>query len=146
MPTDLQRADTRSISIQAPPGAVLDVVGEPRNLPRWAPEFARGIRADADGWLVDTGAGELRIEVRVSRALGTVDLLRPTAPGAAETGAFARVIANGAGSEFLFTLFFPPESDDAVVESQRAVVDEELRTVRALAETRVAAGGYTRSG
>jgi hypothetical protein len=146
MPTDLLRTDTRSISIGAPPAAVLDVVAEPRNLPRWAPEFARAVRADGDDWLVDSGAGELRIHVRVSRELGTVDLLRPGAPGGGEVGAFARVIANGPGSEFLFTLLFPPGSSDADIERQRVIVDEELRNVRALAETRVPADGYTRDG
>jgi hypothetical protein len=131
--TPLLRADTRTISIAAPPATVLDVVADPTNLPRWAPAFARAVRPDGDDWIVDTGEGELRIQVRVSRELGTVDLLRPGQP---ETGAFTRTVRNGDGSEFAFTLFFPPGTPDEAVARQAEVVEEELRTVRVLAELR----------
>ena len=95
-------AETRSISIAAPPATVLDYVGDPRHLPEWAPAFARGVRADGDQWLVDSGEGQLRILVRVSPEHGTVDLLSADDP---TRGAFTRVVHNSGGSEYLFTLF-----------------------------------------
>ena len=127
-----RRAETRSISIAAPPSAVLDVVGDPLRLPEWAPRFARAVRADGDRWLVDNGTGdEFPIIVRVSREFGTMDLLAPTDP---PSGAFTRVIHNGRGSEYLFTLFFPDGADDAAIAGQMAAVEDELRTIRALSE------------
>lgn len=127
-----RRAETRSISIAAPPSAVLDVVGDPLRLPEWAPRFARTVRADGDRWLIDNGADdEFPIIVRVSRELGTVDLLRPTDP---PSGAFTRVIHNGHGSEYLFTLFFAEDADDAAVAAQMVTVGGELQTIRALSE------------
>src|SRR4051812_46525936 len=124
------RAETRSISIQAPPSAVLDIVDDPLRLPEWAPRFARSVRADGDRWLIDNGTDdEFPIVVRVSRELGTMDLLRPTDP---PSGAFTRVVHNGRGSEYVFTLFFPDGTDEAAVAAQMATVEVELETIRAL--------------
>src|SRR6266550_1974227 len=68
MPTILQ-SDTQAISIQAPPELVLDLIAEPRNLPRWAPDFARAVRPEGELWIVDTGEGEVRRRIRVAREL-----------------------------------------------------------------------------
>jgi hypothetical protein len=122
------RAETRSISILAPPQHVLDVVGDARTLPQWAPNFAETIRPDGEHWVVND---DLRIDLRVVRELGTVDILRVERP---PRGAYTRVMPNGDGSEYQFTLFFPETADEAAVEAQMAVVEEELRAVRALCE------------
>ncbi len=127
----LGRAETRSISIFAPPEAVLAVLADPDNLPRWAPAFARAVRIEEGQVLVDTGQGELAIDLAVSRRQGTVDIVSTVAPS---RGAFSRVIPNGEGSEYLFTLFFAPGTEDAAVRAQMAVVGEELAAVRALCE------------
>lgn len=126
-----RRAETRTVSINAPPDAVLGLVGDPCSLPRWAPGFASAVRPDGDHWLIATDQGETRITVRVSREHGTVDLLAAANP---DRGAFSRVVPNGRGSEYLFTLFFPDDTDEDVVARQMAVVEQELRAVRALCE------------
>jgi hypothetical protein len=130
------RCESRSISIAAPPQDVLAVVGDARRLPEWAPNFARAVRPDGDGWIIDTGAGDLRVDLRVVPELGTVDILRGDPP----RGAFSRVLPNGDGSEYLFTLFFPEGTDPAAVDAQMATVDTELETVRALSEARLTDG------
>jgi hypothetical protein len=122
------RAETRSISIQAAPDAVLDVVGDARTLPRWAPNFAQTVRPDDGHWVVND---ELHVDLRVDRALGTVDILSVERP---RLGAYTRVMPNGDGSEYQFTLFFPQTTEEAAVDAQMAVVEEELRAVRALWE------------
>lgn len=127
----MRRAETRTISVNAPPDAVLELVGDPCNLPRWAPAFARAVRPDGDDWLIATGEGETRITLRVSREHGTVDLLAAANP---DRGAFSRVVPNGRGSEYLFTLFFSDDTDEDAVARQMAVVEQELRAVRALCE------------
>jgi hypothetical protein len=145
-------AETRSIAIAAPPDAVLAVVGDARRLPEWAPDFARAVRPDGgtsaaheaaggEHWIVDNGEAEFPIRLRVVAELGTVDILRPGEP---PRGAFARVVPNGDGSEFLFTLAFPRDTDAAVIDAQMATVERELGTVRALSEA-AAAPGTSRS-
>jgi hypothetical protein len=122
------RSETRSISIQASPAKVLDLVGDANALPRWAPNFATSVRPENGHWLVDD---ELLIDLRVDRELGTVDILRPKLP---PTGAYSRVVPNGEGSEYLFTLFFPDGTAEEAITKQMTVVEEELRTIRALCE------------
>lgn len=122
-------AETRTISIAADPGAVFDFVADPNNLPRWAPKFALAVRPEGEDWLVDQGEAEVRITVRVSPEHGTVDLL---SAADRRRGAFSRVVPNGDGSEYLFTLFFSAGTDRAAIDAQMAVVEEELRTIRAI--------------
>ena len=122
------RSETRSISIQASPAKVLDLVGDANALPRWAPNFATSVRPENGHWLVND---ELLIDLRVDRELGTVDILRPKLP---PTGAYSRVVPNGEGSEYLFTLFFPDGTAEEAITKQMTVVEEELRTIRALCE------------
>jgi polyketide cyclase/dehydrase/lipid transport protein len=132
MPTiSLSSAHTRSISIAAPPTQVLDFLADPYNLPRWAPGFARSVKEQDGQLLVDTGEGERPILMSVSPEQGTVDLVSAAEP---RVGAFSRLLPNGDGCEYLFTLFFAPDVDETAVEAQMAVVDDELETVRALCE------------
>jgi hypothetical protein len=127
------RSETRTISVAAPPAAVLDIVGDPQTFPRWAPAFASDVRRAGDDWLVRTGANEARVTVRVSREQGTVDILRAERPA---QGAFTRVIPNGGGSEFMFTLCFPKGTDETTIARQMATVEDELKALRSLCEPR----------
>ena len=125
------RTETRTIAIAAPPEVVLGVVGDARRLPEWAPDFARAVRPEGEGWIVDNGDAEFPIRLRVAAEFGTVDILGPTDP---PRGAFARVIPSGEGSEFLFSLSFPGSTEEAAVAAQMETVEAELRTVRTLSE------------
>jgi Polyketide cyclase / dehydrase and lipid transport len=120
----MNRCETRSISIAAPPSTVLDFVGDPHTLPRWAPAFTRTVEPEGEHWRIDGGR---LIDVRVARERGTVDLLAADDP---RRGAFSRVIPNGDGSEYLFTLQFPDGTSEAAVARQMAEVESELRAVR----------------
>jgi hypothetical protein len=132
----MKRASTRSISIAVPPQVVLDLVADPTALPRWAPAFARAVRpAGGDHWVVEKGGREVRIRVRVSRELGTVDYLMADAPPGVELGTFTRVVRNGCGSEFVFTRFYADSTSEIEMAEQQAVVAVELQTVRALCES-----------
>jgi uncharacterized protein YndB with AHSA1/START domain len=132
MPTNfLLTARTRSISIAATPRAVFDLVTDPTALPRWAPGVARAVRVEGDDWILENDQGETRITVRTSRDHGTVDLM-----AAENQGVFTRVLPNGAGSEYQFTLMFPAEVPDDAVAEQLTIVEAELEAVRALCEER----------
>lgn len=69
--------------------------------------------------------------MRVSREQGTVDL---RAAANSDRGAFSRIVPNGRGSEYLFTLFFSDDTDGDVITRQMAEVEQELQAVRALCE------------
>ncbi|HEV7759272.1 MAG TPA: SRPBCC family protein [Acidimicrobiales bacterium] len=133
----LLRGVTRGVGIEAPPAAVLAVVADPVNLPRFAPGFARSVQRDSDsdgqGWIVDSARGRLQLRTAVDADRGTVDL-HLTAPDGSESTVFLRVLPNGSGAELTFTLLLPGSASDAAVAEQGGVVAEELELLRQLCE------------
>jgi len=125
--------ETRSVSIEASPEIVLDLVSDPHNLPLWAPGAVSAVRPDGDAWLVESGGTETRMFVRVSREHGTVDLLVAEDP---PQGVFTRVLPSGKGAEYQFTLLFPEGTPEQAVAQQMTIVEEELQVVRRLSEER----------
>jgi uncharacterized protein YndB with AHSA1/START domain len=117
---------TASISIEAPPRAVLEVLGDPERLPAWAPGFAKSVRKEEGEWVVDTGERAVRRHIPVDHARGTVDFL---ATPDATRGLFTRAVPNGDGTELTFTFV----GDGS--EEQRAILESELRTLKALSES-----------
>jgi uncharacterized protein YndB with AHSA1/START domain len=72
------RADTQTISINAPPEEVRTFLEAPENLPRWAVGFAKAVRPDGDEWIVETRAGAMRLRVQANLRTGVVDFhMRP---------------------------------------------------------------------
>jgi hypothetical protein len=130
MPTNSLVTHTRSVSIAAPADAVLELVGDPEQLPRWAPTFAPAIHRRGEDWIVERDGGELAIRVRVSPELGTVDFL----DAGAQVRAFSRVVGDACASGYLFTVLLPADADAQAVDAQMAVIEQELRTVRDLCE------------
>jgi hypothetical protein len=129
----VNQTETRSIAISAPRRAVVELLADGNRLPEWAPGFAPEVEAEDDHWLVGSGKGRFKIRIRTSVEAGTVDFLSAADE---RLGAFCRVIPNGEGSEFLFTLQFPQGTDSDAIEAQMQVVEGELEAVRALAEAR----------
>lgn len=102
-------------------------VADARNLPAWAPAIASSVRPDGEHWTITQDGSELAVAMVADAAAGTIDIVSPTDR---TRGAFARVLPNGGGSEFLFTLLFSAEMPAAAVDDQMATVDAELRAIR----------------
>jgi uncharacterized protein YndB with AHSA1/START domain len=125
------RAETRSVTITAPPTMVIDLLSDARRLPDWAPGFASRVEPAGEDWVIESGESRFRIRLQVSRDAATVDLVRPRDPN---RGAYMRVVPNGAASELLFALLFPAGTADELIAAQMTNVETELRTVRDLCE------------
>ena len=127
------RADTKTISIEAPPSKVFDFLKSPENLPRWAIGFAKAVRRDGDTWYVTGGQGEVAVSIDADPGTCVVDFrLRPDPQ--VEVVAASRVISRGAASEYTFTQFQTPGMPDtAFLQSMRAV-EHELTVLKAILE------------
>lgn len=129
---------TGSIFIAAPPDAVISLIGDARQLPVWAPGFARHVRPDGGQWIAEADDGtRTRIALRTAPDHGTVDILVTQAP---PRGAYLRVLGNGDGSELVLTLLAPDPGEATGMTRQQQVLDDELRAVRDLAEGRTPTG------
>ena len=118
-------ADAQAITLPASAEDAFAFLAQPENLPRWAVGFARGIRREGEGWIVQTAQGEMPVRVVADAAQGTIDFHMGVAPGL-EAVAFSRVVPNDPGAEYVFTQFQLPGMSDEVFAAQRAALTEEL--------------------
>ena len=129
------RTNTQSISIDAAPEQVFDLVSDPARLPDWAIGFAKTVRRENGGWIVTTGSGEdVPVRVETDARLGVVDYTMSPAPGL-ELPARTRVVPNEQGAEYVFTMFQPPGMPDEAFDAQLAELGRELIVLKARAES-----------
>lgn len=129
------RSDTRSVTIAAPAREVFAFVADGANLSRWAIGFAKDVRpAGDDRFVVTTGHGtEVGVEIRHDAQSGTVDFHLTPAPGV-DAVAYARVVPNARGSEFVFTQLQAHGVDDDGFDAQVQALTHELLALKALME------------
>jgi hypothetical protein len=127
------RSDTQTVTISASPKDVLGFVGEGHNLARWAIGFAKSVRPYKSGWMVTTGQGEVQTFIAVHEDTGTVDFRMEPATGV-EATAYARVVPNGDGAEFIFTQMQQTGESDEVFAQLVAAVGHELAALKAFLE------------
>jgi hypothetical protein len=129
---------TSSIETETAPEVVIEVLTDPRLIPRWAPGFADRVEAEEQGhWKVTKGEKTLYLEVVVFRSAGTVDYLREVAPGK-KGGAYIRVLPRPrGGSVVVLTLPIP---NDVSAEETASTLYQELRLLKELCDSRTLEG------
>ena len=128
--------EVRHIStyIGRPPADVYDFAADARQLPRWAAGLARSeVQRDGDHWIVDAPFGRARVRFVERNALGVLDH-DVELPSGATVHNPMRVIPNGQGSEFVFTLVRQPGMTDQQFADDAAAVEADLRTLKELLE------------
>lgn len=124
---------TLQVSISRPPVEVYDFVADPENLPKWARGLCRSIRRSEAGWIVGTAQGEINIRFAEKNSLGVLDHYVTSAPGL-EIYMPMRVVANGAGSEIIFTLFLHPGVSADNFAEDIGLVERDLETLKHVLE------------
>ncbi len=122
-----------SVSIDVAPEQVIAYIRDPRNLPQWAPAFCKSVRAEGDGWIVDTARGPVGLRFVAPNPFGVVDHYVSTAPGV-EIYVPLRVLANQSGSEVVFTLFRLPDMSDEQFDEDAGLVLRDLNTLKTMLE------------
>lgn len=121
------------VTILRPPGEVYRFVADPANLPRWARGLGGAITRVGDRWIADSPLGEVEVRFAPPNDLGVLDHDVVLASGATFHNPL-RVVANGDGSEVIFTLLRWPGTTDAAHEADARAVEADLRTLKALLE------------
>lgn len=121
--TDLLESRTLNVSIACPPERVYEFVRDASNLPRWS--FFRSVARDADGWILGTAEGPVRLRYVERNPHGVLDH-RVTLGSGVEVYVPMRVIANGGGSEVLFTLFRGLDTTDEAFAADARQVEADL--------------------
>lgn len=123
-----------SVTIERPPAEVYGFVAEPRNLPRWARGLSGTRVEEVDGqWVADSPMGRVRVRFAPANALGVVDHDVELPDGTIVHNPL-RVLANGSGSEVVFTLFRRPATTDEAVAADAEAVRRDLLALKRLLE------------
>jgi len=124
---------TISVAVDRSPQEVYDVASIPENLPKWATGLGSSGERVGQNWVAQTPQGRITIRFVERNDYGVLDHYVTTQDGA-EIYAPMRVVANGRGSEALFTLFRRPEMSAAQFEQDAAWVERDLQKLKALVE------------
>ena len=119
--------------INRPADAVYAYVANPANLAHWAPGLGHSV-AEVDGqWFVDTPAERVRLTFAPSNDLGVLDHYLTFGSGDV-VYAPMRVIADGDGSEVMFTVRRRPGMTDADFQADGDAVTADLALLKRLLE------------
>lgn len=123
-----------SVGIERPPARVYAYLAEPANFACWATGLGSALRPlGPNEWLAQGPTGSMRIRFSEANAFGVADhVLLP--PEGEEIVAPLRVLANGDGSEVVFSLFRRSGMDDAAFERDAEWVRADLLRLRTLLE------------
>ena len=122
------------IHIDREPDAVYAFASDPRNLPRWAAGLASSeVRKAGDQWIVEAPFGTAKLHFAPPNRFGVMDHEVELDSGLTVHNPM-RVMPNGTGSEFVFTLIRQPEMSATQFAEDAAAVEQDLKTLKALLE------------
>ncbi|OXM85696.1 hypothetical protein [Paenibacillus rigui] len=125
---------TWSISIQCPPERVYAYVYDLRHFPAWAVSFGlSSIEASEGKGVIETPEGPLTMQFVPKNTLGVLDH-DVTLPSGEINRIPMRVIANGTGSEVLFTLFRLPGVSEEAFQRDQVMVERDLLSLKGIME------------
>jgi hypothetical protein len=93
-----------SVQINRNPRDVYNFTAVPENWPRWASGLGKSLTKENGEWIAETPQGPVKVRFTERNAFGILDHYVMPKPGV-EIYIPMRVIANGNGSELIFTLF-----------------------------------------
>jgi len=124
---------TLSVSIERHPNKVYEFVSDPENIPKWAKGLGKSVRKQGTYWIVGTPQGPMKFRFAEKNKFGVLDHY-VTTPSGMEVYVPMRVLANGTGSEVLFTLFRSPDMTDEKYAGDMKLVEQDLQTLKTLLE------------
>lgn len=123
-----------SVTINRRPADVYEFASDPRNLPRWAAGLARSeVRKEGDAWIAQSPLGRVNIRFAERNPYGVLDHDVTLESGVTVHNPM-RVVPNGEGSEFSFTLIRQPGMSDEEFAKDKAAVERDLGTLKGLLE------------
>jgi Polyketide cyclase / dehydrase and lipid transport len=124
-----------SVSVDRPPAEVYAFAANPENLPQWAKGLSGSIEKVGDEWIADSPMGRVKVRFVARNELGVLDH-DVTLESGMRVHNPMRVVANGEGSELVFSLFRRPGVSDEAFAADARAVERDLLALKNLLETR----------
>jgi hypothetical protein len=115
------------------PERVREYVADPAHLPVWAAGLAGSMERGAGRWFADSPMGRVAVTFAAPNPWGVLDHDVELPSGEVVTNPM-RVVANGPGSDLVFTVQRRPGVTDAEFEADVEAVAEDLRTLKRVLE------------
>ena len=132
MPTESRHL---TVSIQRPAGQVYAYARDPAHLPAWAAGLAAGIRRERGEWVADSPMGRVLVRFVPVNEYGVLDHDVVTPDGTTTTNPL-RVLADGQGSEVVFTVRRRAGMTAEEFDADAAAVSADLATLKRVVESR----------
>lgn len=129
----MMNSRTITCSINQPPSRVYKFASNPESLPYWVRSFCLSVRRSGDEWEMETPSGWVGIRFVPANEFGVLDHV-VTLPDGQSILNPMRVVANGEGSEIMFTLFQLPGMSDEQFAKDAQMVEGDLRSLKAVLE------------
>ena len=130
MPTESRHL---TVSVDRPAAAVYEYARDPAHLPAWAAGLAAGIRLDRGEWVADSPMGRVLVRFVPVNEYGVLDHDVVLPDGTTSTNP-VRVLADGEGSEVVFTLRRRPGMTDDELDADAAAITADLATLKRVLE------------
>jgi len=121
-----------SVSIAQSPDVVYAFLSEPANFPKWASGLG-SLSQENGAWVAQTPEGPMPVRFSGKNPYGVLDHWVSPKSGP-EIHIPMRVIANGKGSELLFTLFRQPGMDQEKFDADAQWVKRDLEKAKRILE------------
>ena len=130
----MMRVKHISVSIDRAVDEVYAFLADPGNFERWASGLGTGLTPiEGQFWRADGPEGPVTVRFSALNPLGVVDH-EVTTPAGMRILNPLRVIANGSGSEVVFTLFQRPGVSDEAFDADARWVTRDLQSLKRLLE------------
>lgn len=126
----VQESITQSVSLEVPYDTAFAYISNPRNQPKWAINFVKEVKETDQGLIMVTPMGEVPFRFESDSQSGVIDIVMG---GGAPLP--TRLVRNGDGCEFMFTLFRPEGMPEEAWQGQAAGLAEELGILKLNLET-----------
>ena len=130
----MMNSKTLHVRIHRTPDDVYRFASNPENLPLWTGSFCQSVRYSDEGWVMETTSGAVGIRFLPPNEFGVLDHI-VTLPGGISILNPMRVVANGEGSEVMFTLFQHPGMSDEEFARDAGMIEADLESLKVFLET-----------
>ncbi|MGE0267126.1 MAG: SRPBCC family protein [Candidatus Omnitrophota bacterium] len=124
-----------SVSINRRPADVYAYASDPANLPAWASGLSGSITEKNGEWIADSPMGKIKIRFDPPNEYGVLDHEVELESGVLFYNPM-RVVANGPGSEVIFTLFRQPDMDEAAFQADASMIQNDISTLKNILESK----------
>jgi hypothetical protein len=122
-----------SVAIERSPAQVYDYTSNEANLPKWASGLGGSIEKVGEDWVAEAPMGKIKVRFAPKNPFGVLDH-DVTLPSGETFANPMRVVANGRGSELVFTLFRQPEMTEQQFEEDAKTIAKDFNELKSLLE------------